>query len=88
MKILFLDYDYGFAYNNPIAVLVQINKSLSKEELKKLELNQPGVSRIGGDWKRILKDAKVICKIIKEGNKSDFKKESYDFEYKLITGNY
>jgi|LauGreDrversion4_2_1035121.scaffolds.fasta_scaffold81066_3 hypothetical protein len=88
MKILFLDYDSGFAYNDPIAILVQVNKSLPKQELKKLELSQPGVSRTGGNWKRIIEDAKAICKVIKEGNKSDFEKENYDFEYELITGNY
>ena len=34
MKILFLDYDSGFAYNDPIAILVQVNKSLPKQELQ------------------------------------------------------
>jgi hypothetical protein len=88
MKILFLDYDCGFAYNDPIAVLVQINKSLPKKELEKFELSQPGVSRTGGNWKKIIEDAKATYKVIREGNRSDFEKENYDFEYELITGNY
>lgn len=77
--------------HNPYADLVEFSTKVTKESLKKLEYNQLGATRRGGSLKELLDDVHglgIKTKILREGRLSDFKKEEYSFEYRLISGNY
>ena len=87
-KILFLNDCNGFEHYDPLASLVEISETETLLKLRSLETNQLGVSRRGGSWKEIMVDGKIPYSLIKEGRKSDFKKEDYDTIYYLISGNY
>lgn len=72
---------------NPIADLVDVFNS-SELILKTLEKTQVGVMRMGGSWREIMKDGNIEFNHLSTGRKSDYTKDEYDLEYKLISGNY
>lgn len=80
-----------FEGNDPLATLVEFSTSVTKEPLKRLELNQLGATRTGGRIDELLQDVNnlgIETKQIKKDKLSEFKKEDYNFEYRLISGNY
>lgn len=87
MKVLFLDDCNMFEGHNPIATLVQVSNT-NEEQIKTIEKQQLGVYRMGGRWLDIMKTGNIPYEVLKKGRMSDFKKEDYDIEYRLISGNY
>ncbi len=87
-KILFSNDANGHEYYNPYCSLVEINSSITKEQMYKLEVSQLGVLRIGGDWQKIMEDGNIQYILIGSGKFSEYKTEDYDELYKLISGNY
>lgn len=87
MRVLFLDDCNMFESSNPLAYLVDVfNTSILI--MKTLEKAQAGVGRRGGKWIEIMQDGNIQYNLIASGKKSDFGKEDYDLEYRLISGNY
>lgn len=91
MIVLFCNDCNGYESKDPISTLVDINKIVTKEELKDLEYKQVGALRRGGQYHEILIELQknnVNSTILKEGNLSNFIKKDYDLKYNLISGNY
>lgn len=87
MRVLFTNDDNGFSFQNPTADLVDVFNT-SELIMKELEKTQVGVYRRGGSWREIIKDGNIEFNLISSGRKSDFSKEDYDLEYRVISGNY
>ena len=87
-KVLFSNDGNGHEYYNPYCTLVEIDSSITKEQMYKLEISQLGVLRRGGCWQEIMEDGNIQFTLINSGRFSEYKKEEYDELYKLISGNY
>lgn len=87
-RILFLDDCNGFEGHDPRAWLVEVEKSLSLEEIKEQEIKQIGCMRMGGNWHKAMETGFFPYTELKQGKKSNFKKEDYDEIYTVISGNY
>ena len=87
MRVLFLDDCNMFEGANPIADLVDVFDT-NELIMKALEKSQLGVGRHGGKWREIMSDGNIKFNHLSKGRKSDYKKDDYDLEYRLISGNY
>lgn len=87
MRVLFLDDRNMYEATNPIANLVDVLDT-SELIMKTLEKSQLGVYNSGGKWKEIMKDGSIKHNLLSSGKKSDYEKDGYDLEYRLISGNY
>ena len=87
MRVLFLDDCNMFEGANPIAYLVDVFDT-SELIMRKLEKTQRGVGRRGGKWREIMSDGNIKFNELSKGRKSDYKKDKYDLEYRVISGNY
>jgi len=86
MRILFTD-DYNmFEAANPIADLVDVFDT-SELIMRKLEETQVGIRRMGGKWRDIMSDGNIKFNHLSKGRKNDYKKDEYDLEYRVISGN-
>jgi NACalpha-BTF3-like transcription factor len=74
--------------NNPEVHIVKIHGEAKKATMKALERSQIGAGRMGGNWRKILKDYDMEYEILEKGWYNDLKNEDCDFEYKVISGNY
>jgi hypothetical protein len=89
-NVLFVDYENGHNYRNPHLTLVRIEGEVTKEKLSELESQQPGATRTGGSWKRILEDGNFKYVVLIDGSSFNVasKIKSPFLRYKLATGNY
>ena len=87
MKILFTTDCNGHEIENPYATLIDVENT-TIEEMKALEKTQKAAERIGGSYLKILEDGNITHKELKSGKFSDFATSEYDYEYRLISGNY
>lgn len=87
MRILFLNDCNCFEASDPIADLVDVFDT-SELIMKDLEKHQRGVGHRGGKWKEIMEDGNIKYNHLSNGRKSDYSKDDFDIEYKLISGNY
>lgn len=88
-KVLFISDGNGYDYLDPRVNLVEFDKDVSFEDLDTSEKSQLGASRMGGNWLKITQDLHLDYKVLFTGKLSQCTDESsYDFKYKLISGNY
>lgn len=87
MKILFTTDCNGHEIGNPYATLSEVENT-TIDEMKALEKTQKAAGRIGGSYQKIMEDGNITHKELKSGRLSDFSQSEYDYEYRLISGNY
>jgi len=87
MRVLFLDDCNMFEGTNPVADLVDVFNT-SEIIMRSLEESQYGVRKIGGNWRKIMEDGNIKYHHLSKGRKNNYKKDEYDLEYRLISGNY
>ena len=92
MIVLFVDDCNGNESKNPLVSLVNVKTELPtnfiEHSFNVAELNQIGVGRMGGSWKKILQDLELEYEIISQGKLLDHKSCKRDITYKVISGNY
>lgn len=89
MKVLFLNDHNLYEAKNPEATLLEIPDHWTPDLMRKLENTIPGVGRMGGSWRMVVDVCNILpYTVISKGQKSDYKKEDYDIEYTVISGNY
>jgi len=85
-KILFTSDCNGFEYKDPKAILITVEKKLTKRKISKAEI---GNRFVGGKFDSTLNAMGVKWKKMSTWKKeSDFKKKDYDLKFELFSGNY
>ncbi len=87
MRVLFIDYCNGFESDNPNVTLVDVFNT-EERVMKALEGSQIGVGRVGGSWRKIMKDGNIQHVVVQSGKHNELVSENHDLCYELITGNY
>ena len=86
MKILFLSDENGREHRDPSALLVEVQRELTRDDLKDNEVSD---RFCGGNPLRTLDKLNVQYKCIDKWKKeSDYTEQDYDMKYVLYSGNY
>lgn len=82
----------GHEHENPYALLVDIYTEDNQKQIRKwflnTELTRAGVMRMGGDVRYTVEHSGYSHKLRQKGRLKDFPRSSYDFEYRVVSGNY
>jgi hypothetical protein len=88
-KTVLFTTDCNYHEKDPYAVLVRVyGDDITEDLLDDLEELQPGAGRIGGNWPDIMKDGGLYYEEVSFGRLSEYTKDQYDWEHRLISGNY
>lgn len=87
-KVLFVDYDNGHSYKDPIVWYVNIIDEVIEEQLTAAENLQTAKGWLGGDPIRLLRDLGKDYYIIGKGKYSKFTEVYTDIVYSLTIGKY